>query len=151
MALKLLSSKLISTPFYLTLDADVVLLRGFSYSDIVDHRGRGLYDHEPRLAVHPIWWDGSEKYLRILNQNQGGLESENSELNARKQQQGFGVTPALLNTYGSILVINKLLTESSAALSNKNPIEAWINEFGVSDIVWSEYTLYALTLYHYQV
>jgi hypothetical protein len=142
MALKLLVSAHVSTPFYLTLDADVVLLRAFGYSDVIDHRGRALYHHEPRHLVHPLWWEGSEQFLHLRGEGGGG-ERE-------RAQQGFGVTPALLSTHGARLTVD-LVAQHSVAAQYERPLEAWIRLLGHRGTVWSEYTLYAVTLHHYQV
>ena len=85
MAIKLLVSKVIETNFYVTLDADLLLLRQFTYSDIVSSTNisarhsdrvnstgnnhqkypqqRGIFNPEPR-NVHPEWWLGSLHLLR---------------------------------------------------------------------------------------
>jgi hypothetical protein len=140
MALKLLASELVSTPFYVTLDADVVLLRPFLLRDLLDARGRGLYHHEPRLRVHPFWWSGSETYLQVRKASE-----------AEAGEQGFGVTPAVMSTYGARLTLERLAGQSSAAASERPPLETWITDFGRDGVVWSEYTLYAVTLHSYQV
>ena len=139
MALKLLSSLVISTDFYMTLDADVISLRPFVYKNIIDSQRRAIYDHEARFGVHPLWWEGSESYLNIHPKEGYDVSS-----------QGFGVTPALLSTYGAQLTINKIVQDSLSS-SNENPLEQWLRDFGQSGVIWSEYTLYALTLHHYQV
>lgn len=69
MAVKLLASKLVKTQFYLTLDADVILLRSFSLDQLLllskeDDATRGLYHMESRL-IHPEWWIGSANFLNL--------------------------------------------------------------------------------------
>ena len=165
MALKLLVSEWITTPFYLTLDADVVLLRTIKYRDMVDNQGRALYEHEARLQVHPLWWSGSERYLlgevaeeerekgaqgEMKVAGEGGMPRKSPLHPTPEEQQGFGVTPALLSTYGARLTIQKLELESAASLYEQ-PLGAWVHQFGREGVVWSEYTLYAVTLHHYQV
>lgn len=133
MALKLLACRIVMTDFYITLDADVVLLRNFEFNDIV-RDGRGIYHHEPRLSVHPEWWVKSESFLGI-----------NSRIDA--EQQGIGATPACLSTFGSMLVLNRIEETVVGAADFR---QAWVASFGRSD-VWSEYTLYRIVLDHYKV
>lgn len=169
MAIKLLAAKLITTDFYLTLDADVILLRPFNISHIVYHdSNRAIYRYESR-SVHEHWWRGSEKLLQIRN-----LPSQNFI--------GFGVTPAVLSTFGSLLVLGRMQqlycpinsmnnevlisggdSESSIVHNDVNNtmmwkdyscsayLNRWLDEFGHNDNVWSEYTLYRLTLEYYGV
>lgn len=110
MAIKLLAAKMVKTKYYLTLDADIVLLQplhvdllikstdhnslishGDSYRSLDGNRKRALYDHEERHAFHPNWWSGSEELLNMKNE--------------RPHLQGFGVTPSLLSTFGSLLTL----------------------------------------------
>lgn len=116
MAIKLLVSRVVKTSYYLTLDADVILLRPLSIdqmlvplddganhdscdyechdsilknsSNAISFEIKALYEHEERHLHHPDWWIGSENILNI--------PSENPYL------QGFGVTPALLSTFGKL-------------------------------------------------
>jgi hypothetical protein len=146
MSLKLLVHSMVTTPFYMTLDADVILLRKFHYADIVDDEGRALYHHESRAEVHGWWWDGSESVLGV----EGGSVEE-------RAQQGFGVTPALLSTRGADLTVEMLAVaaakanDQSSVTDKPSVLEWWINAFGKNDVVWSEYTLYAVTLHHHKV
>jgi hypothetical protein len=134
MTLKLLVSHIVSTDFYLTLDADIILLRNFEYSDFVVEN-RGIYHHEARFSVHPEWWDKSELFL--------GIKS------TEPLAQGIGATPALLSTYGSMLVLQKIRdTMSETVVSDF--VQQWILSFGVT-AVWSEYTLYRIVLDHFKV
>ena len=99
MSLKLLVAKIVQTDFYLTLDADVILLQPLN-SSILIVKNKGIYEHEPRLLHHPDWWIGSEHLLNISRDN--------------PSDQGFSVTPALLSTQGSLLtlkLIQQVMTE----------------------------------------
>jgi hypothetical protein len=93
MAVKLLASKLVSTSFYMTLDADVLLMHNFNLSEILlrqiphpneeflsPRHPRALYEHENRFLHHPAWWTSSEAFLEI-NSLALGID------------QGFSVTP----------------------------------------------------------
>eukprot|EP01036_Dinobryon_divergens_P027144 gene27144-35868_t len=165
MAIKLLAAKMVTTDFYLTLDADVVLLQPFTMAQIV-HRRRAIYENEPR-SVHPHWWAGSEKFLQVPS-------SDHDESDVEIDDRGFGVTPSLLSTYGSLLTIGKIqqlycpsenpttyvtttargvtLTSSSNVVSDcSNFMDHWIDGFGHDGVVWSEYTLYRVVLDYFQV
>ena len=130
MAIKLLISQYIKTDFYITLDADVIVLRDFDYSEIVinDH---AIYHHESRYEHHPDWWSRCEQFL--------GFDSE------LPSEQGFGVTPAVLSTFGSLLVLGVLEQTLGDLYRSK-----WLGSFGATAI-WSEYTLYRVVLDHLDV
>jgi hypothetical protein len=136
MAIKLLAAKLVKTHYYMTLDADVILLQPFNSDQILvsNHdfqqnlksdvnytqsvknetnfsfggRRRAVYEHEGRFLHHPHWWVGSEKLLNIISVN--------------PQQQGFGVTPSILSTFGSLLTVAKIEDSTLAHLKQKNCI-----------------------------
>lgn len=185
MAIKLLAAQIVTTEFYLTLDADVVLLRPFHTSDIIlvtytddgRRRPRALYEHEGRFLHHPHWWEGSERLL--------GMPSK------YPLRQGYGVTPALMSTFGSLLTVASVETAlatnvqqrglqkdaqcvaaadmaagggregnetglvCSGGIDDKDISEAaealWLDQFGLHDQIWSEYTLYRVALDHFQV
>ena len=90
MALKLLVARIVRTDFYMTLDSDLLLLRPWSSISALLRNGQAVYRHEGRFEAHPDWWVGSEELLYH--------KSSNPEL------QGFGVTPAVVSTYGALLV-----------------------------------------------
>jgi hypothetical protein len=125
MAIKLLASKLVETDFYMTLDADVILLRSFSIKDVLSipkssngHRNnhgvgaRALYHRESRL-VHPAWWHGSAAFLD-MHRDTPSIKLDGVVLH----RPGFGVTPALLSTYGSLLAVSYI--EELAAKKSKH-------------------------------
>lgn len=139
MAIKLIISRLITTDFYLTLDADVVLLQSFSLLDLVSSGRRAVYHHEGRYEAHPDWWEGSEQFL--------GIDSRS------KLEQGFGVTPALLSTYGSLLTLEYIrdyFFNSPQKDIETNYLRQWLWTFGITS-KWSEYTLYRIVLDHLKV
>jgi hypothetical protein len=122
MAIKLLVSRFVKTNYYLTLDADVILLQPLRIDQMLlpladkkndaSHnitykchndtskddsnasliRRKALYEHEERSLHHPQWWIGSESLLKI--------SSEDPHL------QGFGVTPAIMSTFGNSMFIS---------------------------------------------
>ena len=136
MAVKLLVSEVIDTPFYLTLDADVLLLNPFVYSDIFHEKvGSGplaIYENENR-NFHPDWWQGSENVL-------------DCQSNYLHNEKGFSVTPALLSTFGSRLVLAQLRQR----YGTRGYQSYWLSSFGKST-TWSEYTLYRITLDHFGI
>jgi hypothetical protein len=134
MAIKILVAATITTDFYLTLDADLILLREISYEDVIDNSGRAKYDHESR-HVHAAWWRGSEEYLRVP---------------AHPNDIGFGVTPAMLSTYGSLLARDRILSLYDGT-SDDEAIGYWILSFGRDGVIWSEYTVYRVMLDHYHL
>ena len=156
MAIKLLASKYVTTDFYMTLDADIVLLQPFNLSQIINHQGKAIYENEAR-SVHQHWWEGSERFLQVpLSVNR-----------TEKDSSGFGVTPALLSTYGSLLTLGRIQqlyglgreasVNSHGFLASSNQhckgsyLDTWIDGFGHDGIIWSEYTLYRVALDYYQV
>ena len=102
MSLKLLVAKIIQTDFYLTLDADVLLLQPINSSMLIINN-KAIYEHEPRLLHHPDWWTGSEHLLNITHDN--------------PSDQGFSVTPALLSTQGSLLTLKRIQQVMTARLN----------------------------------
>lgn len=168
MAIKLLAAKMISTSFYLVLDADLILLRPFTIKDLIQE-DRAVYQHESR-DVHESWWRGSETLLQVGENYWDRLNASISRGNA----PGFSVTPAVLSTYGSLLVIGRLKelycrstqlcvkVESGSDRSDAPSVPlcssdcsdylmTWLNGFGHNGAVWSEYTLYRVTLDYYEV
>jgi hypothetical protein len=177
MGVKLLAARLVRTHFYITLDADVVLLQPFRVSDLVeksplDGVSRAVYHNEDR-AVHAHWWVGSQAFLNISSE-------EDSD---KSTQGGFGVTPSILSTYGSLLTVDWIYSRHSgqnrvrlaqttqqveqAVMSDTQDTvyesqrdhlrmaaaeSLWLDGFGREEgCLWSEYTLYRLVLDHYEV
>ena len=79
------------TPYYMTLDADVIATRPLATRHFFSADGRAIYVDEPQSA-HPHWWQGSANTL----------------LMPLPEQATFGVTPALLSTPGSLMVLARL-------------------------------------------
>lgn len=125
MALKLLVSNIVSTPFYITLDADVIFLHNLT-SLITNNKA--IYQHEDQ-AVHPSWWSGSQHLLQLPS------------LDANS---GISVTPVIMSTFGSLLTLRHM-----EHLYGKSYQLLWLNSFG--RVLWSEYTMYRLSLDYYKV
>ncbi|CAM9744429.1 unnamed protein product, partial [Phaeothamnion confervicola] len=131
MLLKLLAARVIDTEFYVTLDADVVCVRrGAATADLVSRgEGQAAFVDEPR-AVHPHWWAGGASTYNLAKIDDGG---------------GFGVTPAVLSTGGVLLTLARLQEVWGAEDFASSLLSAWAT---APDLMWSEYTLYRLTLRH---
>lgn len=152
MSLKLLAARLVSTEFYTTLDADVVLLQPTLISRLLVPGPRGVFEDEPR-AVHRAWWEGSARLLGLA----APLPLHN---NTHVPGSGFGVTPAVLSAYGSLVVLNLLRERFEGKRAGEDGgrendwVPLWLLSFGSqiqaslppSTLVWSEYSLYRLGL-----
>jgi len=183
MAIKLLAAQLVTTPFYITLDADVMLLHPFSTDMLLsehtqdvsftsftfDDSGiqshpltigssnhyKAAYHYEDR-SVHPNWWSGSETLLGV---------------GPSKELVGFGVTPALLSTFGSLSTVAMICSSLEEYATEFDGVgrmqrswrsmqttaaceERWLDGLGVSGSrsgLWSEYTAYRLALQDLEV
>jgi hypothetical protein len=120
--LKLASSELVQTPWYLTLDADVLCVRpldlGFLFPD-----GRAIWQRE-RADVHAEWWAGSAEILR-------------PKARVAPDQNVFGVTPALMHTASTRDLVRRL--------GSLFPDESWpVALSKLKSLDWTEYSLYWL-------
>lgn len=135
MALKLLASKLIHTPYFITLDADVVLLRPLKIELILNQNGQGYYQPEAR-SIHLDWWLNSSMLLGLQDQfDPNGL--------------GFGVTPAVMSTYGGLEVIEALNQRFLDFPFDAKSVfvTKLLSLYGVApQLRWTEYTIYRLVL-----
>ncbi|CAM9290634.1 unnamed protein product [Scytosiphon promiscuus] len=131
MALKLLASSLMQTPFYLTLDADVLCTKNkLSEQDLLP-QGKGNFVPEGR-TVHPAWWSSSARALRVEENPTGG---------------GFGVTPAVLSTAGARLTLDRLREVHGGDGGFLSRVfDLWADD---PYSRWSEYTLYRTALDHF--
>lgn len=117
---KLAAATLVETPHYLTLDADVLLLRRTSLWDL-------LPDGAPRLGArrgsdHLDWWQASGRMLR-------------SAVRIAPDDGVMGVTPALLETATARQVLPAVAQRNDVA----DPAAFLFQERKQH---WSEYTLY---------
>lgn len=117
--IKLHSSRLVSTEFFLTLDPDVLLCQPIDLADLCPG-GRALVDLEPR-TYHSPWWLSSASLL----DTEPGLEGE-----------GMSVTPALLS--------REICSALFAELERLHHVD-WREALLASlPSQWTEYTLYWL-------
>ena len=113
---KLAASNFVDTPFYLTLDADVLATRVFHASELVVG-GRALAGRELH-SKHFLWHLAAAKLLKT----------------ARSPFE-YGVTPALLST----TVVSSLLSHIRSLASNTE--HGWQHHL-LRRIGWTEYSLY---------
>jgi peptidoglycan/xylan/chitin deacetylase (PgdA/CDA1 family) len=119
---KLAAADLVTTPHYLTLDADVLLLRRIAIDDL-------LPGGRPRLgarrgADHMDWWQASARMLK-------------SSIHVAPGDAVMGVTPALLETATARQVLPEVARRNGVA-------DAAAFLFDARQQHWSEYTLYWL-------
>jgi hypothetical protein len=87
------------------------------------------------------------QYFFYINFIKALLNIDYNDEKAKKQ--GFSVTPALLSTFGALTVLAKL--ECQLRSKDNFSMEAgWLGTFAVTSI-WSEYTLYAIVLHHFNI
>ncbi|NNF55454.1 MAG: hypothetical protein HKN03_13560 [Acidimicrobiales bacterium] len=130
--IKLIAADRFATPFYLTLDADVICCKPVSYSDLVPG-GRAAITMTSRSA-HSDWWYQSAAIL--------GVRVRVRRLAPRiwrprwwMSQPGMSVTPAVLST----LHVRELMREIERKW--KKPVARVLG-----DRPFTEYTLYYLYL-----
>ena len=122
--IKLSAARIVSSPFFLTLDADVVCVRHIEYSDLIqDQRAiANVYDSD--RDVHGEWYEWSEKVLGFP-----------------RSGRIHGVTPAVLSAEG----VRRLFTLFEERLK-PNALRA--ETYLISHRPWTEYTLYYTFLEH---
>ena len=143
MAVKLLAARMVSTRFYVTLDADILLLHPLTVRSLLEHgvesdiagtqpspndgtitatatttaasvasavplasEGRRAVYHWEGREVHEHWWAGSERLLGLRPPKHSSDQTHSGQPHSpSKLKQGFGVTPAVLSTFGSLLTV----------------------------------------------
>jgi len=125
MAVKLLVAQRVTTNYYVTVDADILLVGTFDAA-LFFPGGRGIFVEEPR-GVHPHWWRGSAAILGL---------TEDAYPNA-----AFGVTPAVLSTIGSVITTSLIRD----VFKDDDWQQRWLKSWD-DGTWWSEYTLYRLAL-----
>ena len=194
MSLKLLIARIVQTSFYMTLDADMLLLKPLRILETikqsfkskaaivnehvdVDIQGEGegevqaeyakaIFEDEDR-SVHSAWWSGSAHLLDIRDSPRIDSIIKRPSVLSTEKGTGFSVTPAVLSSFGSILVLEDILLAQRRChgfhLSDTEAEIAWLLSFGkpsaackalehtVNVTIWSEYTLYRLVLDKFNV
>jgi hypothetical protein len=120
MAIKLHAANHFDTPFFLTLDADVILCKRLRRSDLFSGT-RALLEPCPR-DIHPLWWICS---ARILG------------LRASLTGPGMSVTPAILARSICLRLFDDLELRY-----RRNWAETLLR---LRSLVWTEYALYYLS------
>jgi hypothetical protein len=121
--LKLAAARLPGSPYYLVLDADVILKRRCSLRDWFPN-GKPYLQREA-VRFHRDWWKASRQVL-----------STTVEFDAHRR--GIGVTPQFLHRE-TCLALHK-------AIASRNATDSWERFLMATstEIRWSEYTLYWL-------
>ena len=128
---KLAAADQVATPFYLTLDADVICVRPTRYEDLVPD-GRALVQTTP--PNHPEWMDDAERVLAL----------------PRSARQ-YAVTPAVLARDGVRALARHLdsrVDPRTSALGARLPygraraIAASWRSFLLRNLPWTEYAVY---------
>jgi hypothetical protein len=119
--LKLAASQIVGSDFYLTLDADCLLVRNVSREALVrNERGRvGYHSHNRHLN----WYHASSRML--------GLPKT-------IPMRSVSVTPFLLHTKTTAA-----LAEHTATLAHERKVTSW-QKMLLNRLGWTEYTLYHL-------
>ena len=128
---KLAASERIGTPFYLTLDADVLCVRETTYGHLV-REGRAIVQTSP--PNHPEWNDDAE---RVLGLPRSGRQ--------------YGVTPAILNRDAVAALARHLerrvrprVRRVAARLPHPRPrdvLASW-RSYLLRGLPWTEYAVY---------
>ena len=127
---KLAVAERVATPFYLTLDADVICVRPTRYRDLVVE-GRALAQTSP--PNHPEWNDDAE---RVLGLPRSGRQ--------------WGVTPALISTHAVCALARHLESRVPPHLRRagrrvpgpmRDVVSSW-RSFLFRSLPWTEYALY---------
>jgi Family of unknown function (DUF6492) len=128
---KLAVAPRLATPFYLTLDADVVCVRPTRYDDLV-RDGRGVVQMAP--PNHPEWNDDAERVLAL----------------PRSGRQ-YGVTPAILSKDAVAELSRHLGNRVDARLRrlarrlpagrSRELVASW-RSFLLRNLPWTEYAVY---------
>lgn len=147
MAIKLLIARVIETDFYLTLDADHYLLHPLDLSTLLRQHPDTLVTqavyHYEKYTMHERWWEGSRRLLKAEY--------------VRLTSLGFGVTPALLSPWASLMTLTLLFDALSEEVRGVSGEEAerieeevlegvWLDGLGEGNHIWTEYTLYRTAL-----
>jgi hypothetical protein len=129
--LKLAAADVVDTPFYLTLDADVLCVRPTTFDDLV-RDGRALVQTTP--PNHPEWNDDAE---RVLGLPRSGRQ--------------YAVTPALLNRFAVAELAAHLTRRVDPRLRRlaarvpqptaRAVLASW-RSFLLRQLPWTEYALY---------
>jgi hypothetical protein len=122
--IKLSAARIVSSSFYLTLDADVVCVRHIEYTDLVQDLRAIANVSDSARDVHSTWYTWAEKVLGFA-----------------RSGRTHGVTPAVLSSEG---VCRLFAFFEEQLRPNLLRAEAYL----LSHRPWTEYTLYYTYLEH---
>jgi hypothetical protein len=118
--LKLAAAEWVTTEHYLTLDADVVLIRELTPKDLFPD-GKPTFQAEP-AGAHRQWWLGSQSILK-------------QERPIEDKEMVMGVTPEILRTE-----LCRALRRAIAERNRAGEVDAFLYEMRAMN--WTEYSLY---------
>lgn len=121
--LKLLAARMISTPYYMTLDSDLCLTCPVDITTLLP-AGKALVELEPAYE-HPNWWEGSAGILDI-------------PFEYRKDEMVMSATPELLSTR----LAAELMDHVASVARRKGYLTLF--EYLSTNRNWTEYSLYWL-------
>lgn len=118
--LKLAAPTVVRTPWFITLDADVVATRAVD-REFLFPEGRAIWERES-AGAHLSWWEASARLL-------------GSPLPVDPNTPSFGVTPAIMHT--------DAVRGLARAIETAHPGRNWIQTLAaLHDTGWTEYSLY---------
>jgi hypothetical protein len=118
--LKLAAPAVIDTPWFITLDADVVATRAIDHEFLFPNE-RAIWEQEP-YSAHLSWWEASARLLGVAGPSDPGSSA-------------FGVTPAIMHT--------DTVRGLAMAIEERHPGRPWNQTLvALHDAGWTEYTLY---------
>ncbi len=120
--LKLGAARIVPTPWYLTLDADVMLRRPVAADELV--RNDGAVFHSERAAYHWEWWMASRTILQ-------------SPVELDPETRMMGVTPEFLHRDTALELLAEIGRRNGASDTERFLLEK-------KHLGWTEYTLYWL-------
>ena len=131
--LKLAAAGRVTTPFYVTLDSDIVCMRPFAYDSLV-HDGRALCNVETMETYTALYTPEFARRERSTKQRR--LDASASLLGgprpARYEGRYYGETPVVLHADS---------VQSMCEALEANQGRPWAHVLGETD-GWTEYTLY---------
>lgn len=129
--LKLASCRSVHSPFYMTLDSDVIFTRRFHASQFL-RGGRSLVGRELRADYERLYEDGFAAHEAGLKEYRYSGAERFLKLKRKYPGSWYSETPVILST----ALVSELLGHLEA--TNGRP---W-QEVLLGDLAWTEYTLY---------
>jgi hypothetical protein len=129
--LKLASCRLVRTPFYMTLDSDVIFTRRFHASEFLRGR-RSLVGIERRADYERLYEEGLAASEAGLREYRDSVVERLLKLKRKYAESWYSETPVILST----ALVSKLLAHLDATWG-----QPW-QQFLIENPDWTEYSLY---------